>query len=229
MILKLTALLFALPIALFGCVRSFGQPTRSDFLALGDSYTIGEGVSPADRWPVQLTNLFKREGIDLGQPTIIARTGWRTDQLKDAIESSGVKGPYKLVSLLIGVNNQFQGRDEQEYRQQFVELLSIAIALAGGEKSRVIVLSIPDWSVTPKAENYNRPKVAKEIDRFNDINQQEARRAGVAYIDITAISRQAATQTDLIAPDGLHPSAKMYSHWALLVFPTARQALRSGR
>ena len=175
------------------------------FLALGDSYTIGEGVSPQERWPNQL---------GVGEPEIIARTGWTTDELNAAIDSANPQGPYDLVTLLIGVNNQYRGRGAEEYRREFAALLQRAVGFAGGDPSRVIVVSIPDWGVTPFAANRDRAAIAREIDRFNEINRSEAARARARYADITPISR---ARPDLIAADGLHPSAAMYKEWAKVI------------
>ena len=194
-------------------------------LALGDSYTIGEGVAAADRWPVQLAKLMRAEGIHLENPTIIATTGWTTDELAAAIDRKTPQGPYDLVSLLIGVNNQYRGRDLNEYRAQFAGLLTQAIALAGGDPQRVLVLSIPDWGVTPFAANRHRETVSGEINAYNTVNAEETLRLGARYIDITPISRQAADDPSLLADDGLHPSGRMYTAWASLVLPEALAAL----
>lgn len=195
------------------------------FLALGDSYTIGESVEPAERWPAQLAALLRRQGLDLDEPILIARTGWTTDELSAAIERARPSGVYDLVSLLIGVNNQYRGRSAEEYRQEFVALLARAVAFAGDQPSRALALSIPDWSVTPFAAGRNRAAIAADIDRFNAINREEAQRRGACYVDVTSVSRLATTDPSLIASDGLHPSGKMYAEWARLALPVARAAL----
>lgn len=195
------------------------------FLALGDSYTIGESVTEAERWPNQLADRLKAEGLAV-EVTIIARTGWTTDELDAAIDQANPQGPYELVSLLIGVNNQYRGRDADEYRLEFRQLLERAITFAGGEPGRVIVLSIPDWGVTPFASGRDRAQIAQEIDTYNAINKTEAEMAGVAYVDVTPVSRQATFDPDLIATDGLHPSGKMYAEWAELAFAAACEALQ---
>ena len=177
-------------------------------LALGDSYTIGEGVAPGERWPNQL---------GLGEPEIIARTGWTTDELNAAIDAAHPRGPYDLVTLLIGVNNQYRGRDADEYRREFAALLQRAIGFAGGDASRVLVVSIPDWGVTPFAQGRDRAAIAREIDRFNAINRAEAERVGAKYADVTGVSRQ---KPHLLAPDGLHPSGAMYAEWARVIQAT---------
>jgi lysophospholipase L1-like esterase len=196
------------------------------FLALGDSYTIGESVDPAERWPVQLTALLREQGFNVAEPTLTAQTGWTTDELAAAIAMANPQGPYDLVSLLIGVNNQYRGRDTEEYRHQFVSLLEQAIAFAGGHASRVIVLSIPDWGVTPFAAGRDRAAIGRAIDSFNAINRAETERLGAAYVDVTPGSREAATDPGLVAADGLHPSGRMYAEWARLSFPAAFRALQ---
>lgn len=192
------------------------------FLALGDSYTIGQSIDPADRWPVQLARALTKAGTPVGDPTIIAQTGWTTADLLGAIDQAKPQGPYDLVALLIGVNNQFQGRSQDEYRTQFKELLDRAITLAGNRPTHVIVLSIPDWGVTPFAANMgaNAATVATAIDQFNAINKSESAAAGVAYVDITPISR-----AHLHADDGLHPSAQMYALWVQATLPAVQRSL----
>ena len=195
------------------------------FLALGDSYTIGEGVETAVRWPVQLAALLRSQGIDLDDPTIIAVTGWTTDELAAGINRANPQGPYDLVSLLIGVNNQYRGRGPEEYRREIGELLRRAIGFANGRPTRVLALSIPDWSVTPFAAGPDREDIRAQIDAFNAISREEAQRAGVRYVDITPMSRRAATDRSLLAIDQLHPSGQMYAEWARLALPVAREAL----
>lgn len=191
------------------------------YLALGDSYTIGENVTEAERWPNQLAAQLREQGIVLADPEIIAVTGWTTDELDMGIKAANPQGPYELVSLLIGVNNQYRGRDQVEYRQQFADLLQQAIGFAGDEPERVVVLSIPDWGVTPYANGRDTAQIAAEIDAFNAINREEAAKAGTQYVDVTAVSREAAQDPSLVADDGLHPSGKMYAAWVELVLPVA--------
>ncbi|HMB93332.1 MAG TPA: SGNH/GDSL hydrolase family protein [Rhodothermales bacterium] len=197
------------------------------YLALGDSYTIGERVPEAGRWPVQLVKLLRTEGVNIADPEIIARTGWTTDELAVGIERVTPQGPYDLVSLLIGVNNQYRGRSTDEYRHGFANLLDQAIAFAGGEADRVFVVSIPDWGVTPFAEGRDRAQIADEIDVFNTINRAEAKQRGVAYVDITPGSRKATSKPEFVAGDGLHPSASMYATWAQKALPVALEALKA--
>ena len=199
--------------------------TAHRFLALGDSYTIGESVAARERWPVGLTALLAAEGIEVHAPQIIARTGWTTAELAAGVEAANLDGPYDLVSLLIGVNNQYRGLSSERYREEFRALLARAVGFAGGAPSRVIVLSIPDWGVTPFAEGRDRALIGREIDAFNAINREEAASVGARYVDIVAVSREAATDPALTAPDGLHPSGELYRRWAGLALPEARAAL----
>lgn len=208
---------FLLTLLLLSSCVAMPQPdSRSDrrstsrYLALGDSYTIGESVAEEGRFPNQLAG-----ELGIAAPRIIAQTGWTTDELNAAIDTGNVTGTYDLVTLLIGVNNQYRGRDAEEYRSQFSALLQRAIGFAGGDAKKVVVVSIPDWGVTPFAEGRDRAKIASEIDRYNAINREEASRAGARYADITAISR--GSDPGLVAPDGLHPSAKQYGEWARVI------------
>jgi lysophospholipase L1-like esterase len=182
------------------------------FLALGDSYTIGESVAVNERWPVQLAHALRAKGIDCSEPQIVATTGWRTDDLKHAIEKARLKPEYTLVSLLIGVNNYYQGKSAESYAPEFEELLRTAIALAQGDKSRVFVVSIPDYGYTPFGKE-KQNVISTGIDAYNTINKSVAQKLGVKYIYITDISRKGLTDPDLVATDGLHPSGKMYRAW----------------
>lgn len=198
------------------------------YLALGDSYTIGESVDESERWPNQLARLLEASTQIGGsvEVTIIARTGWTTDELWQGIQERDISPPYDLVSLLIGVNNQYRGRDVEEYREQFVFLLNKSIEYAGGDVDRVIVLSIPDWGVTPFAGSRDAKQIGQEIDQFNTVNREETEKAGAHYIDITPISRQAVNDPALIAGDGLHPSERMYAQWAEIALPIVLEILK---
>jgi len=201
-------------------------PVEYRYLALGDSYTIGESVDSSGRWPVQLTDSLYRQNIIPVDLTVVAKTGWTTDELMAGIDQSSVSGIYHLVSLLIGVNNQYRGRDTAEYRMQYRQLLDMAIDFAGGDPTHVIVVSIPDYGVTPFAAGKDPVKIAREIDEFNAIKQEETTNSGARFIDITGISRLAASDQQLIAADGLHPSDKMYSEWVKLILPEAVNLLK---
>ncbi|HVX04760.1 MAG TPA: SGNH/GDSL hydrolase family protein [Rhodanobacteraceae bacterium] len=197
------------------------------FLALGDSYTIGEGVAPGERWPVQLVARLREEGIDIADPQIVATTGWTTDELAAAMDAAIFKPPYALVSLLIGVNNQYRGRPPDEYRAQFRDLLQRAIRLVGGHAAHVVVVSIPDWGVTPFAAREGREaaRVAREIDAFNAAASVEAGSAGVHWVDVTTLSRAPGSRDELVA-DGLHPSGAQYARWMEAILPVARRAMQ---
>lgn len=190
-------------------------------LCLGDSYTIGEAVEEQERFPMQAVELLKQQNILFEKPVIIAQTGWTTDELSTAIEEQKPQGTFDFVTLLIGVNNQYRQRDLDNYRSEFTALLHTAIQYAGGNRQRVLVLSIPDWGVTPfvaqDTKHRTRQQIAQEIDAFNAVNREVAAQQQVHYIDITPHSRTALTQRELIANDGLHPSGLMYKEWATKV------------
>lgn len=212
----------AIVLLLASCTSMPDETSRTDaprYLALGDSYTIGESVAAEERFPHQLA----RE-LGIGTPQIIARTGWTTDELNAAIDAANPQGPFDLVTLLIGVNNQYRGRDAEQYRGEFAALLQRAIGFAGGDAKKVVVVSIPDWGVTPFADGRDRTKIASEIDRYNAINREEAQRAGARYVDITPVSR--GNDPALVAGDKLHPSGTQYREWGRLILPEARAALR---
>jgi lysophospholipase L1-like esterase len=232
--LKPMALFFAAVPLLHACAGSGGDPpsisapAAASYLALGDSYTIGESVDSIRRWPVQLADALSREGVVTSEPRIIARTGWTTDELSAGIEAAGVEGRFELVSLLIGVNNQYRGRDPEEFRLQLRDLLRQAVEFSGGDPGRVLVLSIPDWGVMPFAEGRDRETIALEINTFNRIKREESHRAGARFVDITDISRKAKTNTGLVADDGLHPSGAMYGLWVERALPVAAAIMNAG-
>ena len=190
---------------------------QASYLALGDSYTIGESVAEDQRWPVQLAAKMKENGVNVRNPKIIATTGWRTDQLKEAIESSSLGPSYDMVSLLIGVNNQYQGRSVESFAPEFEELLQMAINKVGGNKNRVFVLSIPDYGKTPFGSS-KEEKIGKELDAHNAVSKEICDRYGVDYFNITSISREAKDDPELIAEDNLHPSGKSYKRWVELIY-----------
>ena len=197
------------------------------YLALGDSYTIGESVDVSDRYPVQVVQLLRySDHLTCKAPEIIATTGWTTSNLLDAIAVADPPHTYSIVSLLIGVNNQFQGGSQSGYRDQFTALLQQSIALAGNRPSHVLVLSIPDYSVTPFAKGRNTAMIASQIDSFNTINREVSLNYKVNYLDVTAESRKAASDPSLIADDGLHFSGKEYAIWARLMEPVMKGVLQ---
>ncbi|MDG2519691.1 SGNH/GDSL hydrolase family protein [Lysobacter soli] len=202
--------------------------TALSFLALGDSYTIGEGVPESGRWPVQLAKALREEGIALADPRIIATTGWTTDELAWSIDGAEPLGEWDFVTLLIGVNNQYRGRSAIDFRGEFETLLQRAIRYARGRADRVLVLSIPDWGVTPfvKTTQATPEQVATELDAYNAAAQVVCEAHEVAYVDITPISRERGAEPEMLAADGLHPSAAMYTLWTALALPAARSLLQ---
>lgn len=197
--------------------KSQNSSSALNYLALGDSYTIGESVAEAERYPVLLAKKLQAAKIDISSPRIIARTGWTTDELMSAIDDQNPPATYDLVSLLIGVNNQYRGYTIEKYQQEFEALLKIAIQKAKGNPQRVFVVSIPDYGVTPFAQNSDAAKIARELDQYNVMNKAIAEKYQVKYFDITPISRQAKDDKSLIAEDNLHPSGKMYAAWVNLM------------
>ena len=191
------------------------------YLALGDSYTMGEGVAAADRWPVVLGRALEAQGFGTAKVEIVARTGWTTGELDSAIAASNLAGPYDLVTLLIGVNDQYRGSSLSSFSAGFESLLQQAIAFAGGFPSRVIAVSIPDWGVTPFGQGGDTTRIAAEIDAFNATAEVIATDAGVVWVDVTAISR---ANPGLVVADGLHPSAAQYLLWVEEILPAARVA-----
>jgi len=194
---------------------------KMTYLALGDSYTIGESVEFIERFPVQLVNKMRFSGFDFAMPEIVAKTGWTTDELISGIKQADLNDQYDLVTLLIGVNNQYRGRDIDNYKEEFEALLKVAMDFAADRKDRVIVLSIPDYGVTPFGSQKGRKRIGKEIDQFNAVNLAIADKYGVAYVNITGISRTAYRRTNLVAEDGLHPSGEMYQLWVEEMMPIA--------
>jgi lysophospholipase L1-like esterase len=189
--------------------------TVKKYLALGDSYTIGQGVAPAESFPVQTRNWLAANGITgIADPQIIAATGWTTANLQAAIATKNPSGPFAAVSLLIGVNDQYQGLDTAGYRTRFTQLLEKSISLANNLPAHVFVLSVPDYSVTPFAAYMDKEKITREIDEFNEINKQVSTIYNVQYLDITPLSRDLKNDPSLICFDGLHPSGLEYKLWA---------------
>jgi lysophospholipase L1-like esterase len=183
------------------------------YLALGDSYTVGRLLPAESSYPYQLADRLRSKKFNISTPVVIAKNGWRTDELITGIANSGITSKFDFVTLLIGVNNQFQNRDTAVYRTEFASLLKAAIAFVKDNKRRVFVLSIPDWGATPFANGRNLENIAIQIDVFNNINKDESRKAGVNYIDITSLSRDYADDPSVVTTDKLHPSKKMYGFW----------------
>ena len=208
-------------ILIFSCTKDKSSFQMTDqtkatysFLALGDSYTVGESVPSTDNFPNQTVTLLKASGYDFKPPEIVAKTGWTTNELQNSINNHSFTPPYNIVTLLIGVNNQYRGWSVDNYKPEFENLLKQAIQFAGNKADHVIVLSIPDWGVTPFASGRDRDQIAREIDTYNATNKAITEQYKVHYLDITPWTRDAATDLSLLASDGLHPSAKEYKRWA---------------
>jgi lysophospholipase L1-like esterase len=198
------------------------------WLALGDSYTIGEGVAEGSRWTSRLAASLRREHLPLDDPRVIARTGWTTDELAAAMDAAEPLGQWDVVTLLIGVNNQYRGRPVAQYAREFAALLARAIKLARGRSDRVLVLSIPDWGVTPfaAAEGRDRTRIAQDLDACNNAARATCALHRVAFLDITGVSRALGGAPSMLAADGLHPSAAMHAEWAALALPVMRRLLQ---
>ncbi len=198
----------------------------SRFLALGDSYTIGEGVTDQERWPNHLVDLLRSRGLAVTDLHIIARTAWTTDELSDAIDAEHPKGPYDLVTLLIGVNDQYRSRPVPPFAAEFEVLLKRAKKLASNKPARTIAISIPDWGATPYAEGRDRALIAREVEAYNASARELAAKHDVTWVDVTEISREMLRDPTLVAIDGLHPTGAMYRRWAERILPAAISALK---
>lgn len=221
---KLLTILVVCITTISSCMAQNKSPKT--YLALGDSYTIGEKVDESDRWPVQLATQLTERGTPVESPKIIAKTGWRTDELKKAIiDDFNLSDSYDMVSLLIGVNNQYQSRPVDKYKSDFEKLLKMAIDLAGGNSEHVFVVSIPDYGKTPFGAA-KEEEIRKEIDLYNRIAKKICKRYKIKYFNITPISRKAKSQPDLIAIDELHPSGRMYSEWVKLMIDDVAKLIK---
>ena len=211
--MKYTLLVFTIFCSIMLNQEAMSQKSIS-YLALGDSYTIGEGVPVFESYPYQAVQILRKKGFNLLAPEIVAKTGWTTGELQAGIDGTKFLPIYDVVTLLIGVNNQYRGKSPEEYADEFESLLKLAIAFAGNNSKRVAVLSIPDWGATPFAEGKDRAKITAEIDAFNTVNRKISSKYKVQYIDITPGTRLAATDPSLVTKDKLHPSGKEYTKWA---------------
>lgn len=228
---KMRLLFFLLPLLSATCTLKKDlpapyQPVKLTYLALGDSYTIGQSVGEKDRYPVQLADRLRADSIDIEQVRIIAKTGWTTDELTAGIANSDLTADstYSLVSLLIGVNNQYRGRTVAAYKPEFETLLNQAIAFAGGKKERVFVVSIPDYAFTPFGNG--SATISQGIDEYNAANREITEAKGIRYFDITPISRGGLADPTLVASDGLHPSGKQYAAWVSLMLGGVKEMLK---
>ena len=202
------------------------KPAR--WLALGDSYTIGEGVAAEDRWPHRVFEALRAAGVKVEPPRILATTGWTTAELMAAMEHERLwpaRERFELVSLMIGVNDQYRGRDAGEFAPLFAQCLERAVALAGGDAGRVVVASVPDWGVTPFAGGRDRGAIARAVDEYNKAEQDVVRKRGARWCDVTTLSRRHGSDTAYLAGDGLHPGAAAYRAWAGVLALAAREAL----
>jgi lysophospholipase L1-like esterase len=195
-------------------MNTSAQKKQVSYLALGDSYTIGEGLPLEENFPNQLAKMIRAKGIEVTGPDIVAKTGWTTFELKDGIAAAKLKEQYDWVTLLIGVNNQYRGLAPEDYAREFEQLLKQAIQFAGGKSSNVVVVSIPDWGATPFARERNRALITEQIADFNLRNSRIASKNNVKYVDITEGTREAMINPELLAGDKLHYSAVEYARWA---------------
>jgi lysophospholipase L1-like esterase len=201
------------------------HPEIKTYLALGDSYTLGEAVIPGGSFPFQLADKLRAGGVKVGLPHVIASTGWTTINLLAALKEEPLEEKYDFVTVLIGVNNQYVKRSLTEYRIHFVEILNKAISHSRGGRATVYVLSIPDWTVTPFGKLKNTKLESASVDVYNTVNREESKNASVHYIDITAASRIADSDDSYTSIDGLHPSYKMYKEWADKLYPLVKKEL----
>ena len=211
--------------AFFSCQKPAGSEmlakddsTSISWLALGDSYTIGQGVNTSERFPAQTLELLKLRSIKTAQLTYIATTGWTSAQLDKSISQQNL-AYYDFVTVLIGVNDQFQGIDTSTYSKNFKSILNRAILATRGESQHVLVMSIPDYSLTPVGKLLDTLKIKREIDVFNGLNRKYAKEFKCNYLDITILGREARSNASWIARDGLHPSAIAYNNWAKQISP----------
>ena len=187
------------------------------FLALGDSYTIGEGLSLTDSFPYQTVQSLRRLGVSMNAPEIVARTGWTSEELLQNLERHTLQPFYDFVTLLTGVNDQYRGRSLAYYEKDFHQLVGKAISLAADQPSQVIVLSIPDWGRSPFAEGKNKDEISVNIDHFNELNRSLSGQMGVNYLEITSALRQIGTDASIYTADRLHYSSSIYKDWSDLI------------
>mgnify|MGYP003627202204 CR=1 FL=1 len=224
MLFKKTSLLFFLFITLY--INGLSQNSSLKYLALGDSYTIGESVDEDKRWPVQLAEALNKSGFSVADPKIIAKTGWTTDELRLAIKEQNPENDYALVSLLIGVNNQYRGYAIDQYKKEFKELLEQAISFAKSDPKNVFVVSIPNYGVTPFGMEKGEDKIRKELLIYDFIADSISSEYNIPFINITSVSEQAKTDNSYIANDQLHPSGKQYKEWVEIIEPIVKKILK---
>ena len=225
--LKSFFLMIALLCTQWSMAQTASNPTMNEinYLALGDSYTIGEAVPSDQNWPQQLVRRLRADGIAIADPQIIAVTGWTTDELQAGIAKEDPQGPYGMVSLLIGVNNQYRGYKIAQYKEEFAALLQQAITFAGGDKSRVFVVAIPDYGVTPFGQKKEPERIDNELRIYNALAAQHCESLGIPFVDIYNVSKEALNNPAMNATDNLHPSTKMYSRWTDVIYPEVKELL----
>lgn len=204
----------------------FNPPANRRYLALGDSYTIGEAVGENERYPAQLKDSLAKYNFNISDLNIIARTGWTTANLLNALQSTPPVGNYDLVTLLIGVNNQYQGLSLQQYSVEFTALLDKCKQYAGYDNKRIVVISIPDYSVVPFAKYSDTVKIRTQLEQFNSTNKNITQYNGIKYIDVFGLSQEARIDKSLVAKDSLHFSGKEYAKWTNLLLPLAKEILK---
>ncbi|MDR9415451.1 MAG: SGNH/GDSL hydrolase family protein [Gracilimonas sp.] len=223
-IIQFLVIIFSLIVG--SCSQIKAQNINSDqipairYLALGDSYTIGTGIDSLHNYPNQISDSLQTRGIAVDTTSIIATNGWTTSDLKQGIMTQSPDSTYTLVSLLIGVNNQYQGLNLDIYQKEFKQLLENAIALAGGIRSNVLVISIPNYGVTPFGQSRNPVVIRQELQVYNDIAKKISVGKNIPFVNITPASELAKNDPSLLASDDLHPSAKMYAMWVEEMLPT---------
>lgn len=227
--MKCLTSLFVICCLLFGKAQSLSAQENKEhmhtYLALGDSYTIGEQVPSEQNFPHQTAALLREQGLDVADPKIIAVTGWTTDELVSAIEKENITGVFSFVTLLIGVNNQYRGRSVENFRNEFTEILEDAIDFAQGKPGHVFVLSIPDWGVTPFAEGRDRAKIAEEIDAYNTAKEEITKEFKCHWLPITESTRMHGVDENYLVEDKLHYSGKEYALWAAPLANMVKAAL----
>lgn len=218
--MKTNLFLGGILLVLFFNHASYAQQETAaiSYLALGDSYTIGESVIESERWPVQLMLQLQEDGMHIRHPKIIAKTGWRTDELLQAMQEQLDDKKYDLVSVLIGVNNQYQGGELSVYKKELKKILKQAITQGKQGRRSVFVLSIPDYGVTPFGKESDKKNISKEVEAYNKVARGIAKEMDIPFYDITSISKKAAQDLSLLAKDELHPSGKMYALWVEKIY-----------
>lgn len=207
--------------------KNFTPTSNLTYVALGDSYTIGTSVAYQDNYPSQLSTALQGQLKSPIALKIVAKNGWRTDNLLDALKTEQLEPNYDLVTLLIGVNNQYQSEPFKKYEKEFSQLLEQALELANHKTERVFVISIPDWGFTPYGSGWDQQKISQEIDAYNSFAKETAEKEGVTFIEVTDITRKGLEDKELVASDGLHPSKKAYKLFVERMLPIITSSLKN--